>query len=159
MRTVPRSAGLHTRWGSRCGYAVSLVLQIRVQGLLHHQGSVAQLGRVKVQEARRLLQENYPNSRKVPLFSLFLFEKFLLLRPASPYKGRASHIAQLSFQTRDYPDEGPSWPNSPKQRPQSHWGHTVPMCLPLHPYLPPATSSNQVFPSAAQTLFGRGGSH
>ena len=37
---------------------------------------------------------NSLNSHCVPLFSLFLFEKFLLAKPPSPKKHLASHTAQ-----------------------------------------------------------------
>ena len=51
----------------------------------------------------------------MPLVPLFLFEKFLLLKPASPNNCLASHmLAQLSNQTRDCPGQVPSWPNSPQ---------------------------------------------
>ena len=88
---------------------------------------------------------------------LFLFEKILLLNPATPYKEgpvishsppleldqglsrSVSHMAQLS--------------TFPRQCPQSPWVyHFV-----LIPF--PATSSNQVSLSVAQALFGRGGSY
>ena len=46
------------------------------------------------------------------IFFLFLFEKFLLLKPAASNKHLASHTAQLSNQTGDYPGQGLSRPNS-----------------------------------------------
>ena len=51
-----------------------------------------------------LLQENSPNSHRVPGFLFcffFLFEKFLLFKPAIPNKCVVSHTAQLSNQTMD----------------------------------------------------------
>ena len=56
--------------------------------------------------------ENSPNGCWVPLFSLFLFEKFLLFKPATPNKCLASDTAQLYDQTGDWPGQGPSLPNS-----------------------------------------------
>ena len=97
--------------------------------------------------------------RRIPQTSpecLFLFEKILVLNPASPYKegpvfshspplqldkglsGSGPHMAQLSAL--------PSW------RQQSLWVYHF-VLIPL-----PATLSNQVSLGAAQTLFGRGGS-
>ena len=61
-----------------------------------------------------LLQENSPNSHPMTLFSLFLFEIFLLLKPATPYEGLASHIAQHSKQTGNYLGQGPPTPKSPQ---------------------------------------------
>ena len=87
---------------------------------------------------------------------LFLFEKILLLNPASPYK------------------EGPDLSHSPPHH--LDWGlsgsgphttqlSTLPFWCPQSPcvyhfvLIPlPATSSNQVSLSAAQASFGRGGS-
>ena len=90
---------------------------------------------------------------QVFLFSLFLFEKFFLLKPATLYK------------------EGPVLSHRPPL--QLDWGlsrlgplkaglHSLCECSPplgvcyfvLIPL--PATSSNQVSPGAAQTLFGKG---
>ena len=87
---------------------------------------------------------------------LFLFEKILLLSPATPYKegpvlshspplqldwglsGSGPHMSQLSTL--------PSW------YPQSPWVYHFSL-IPL-----PVTSSNQVSLSAAQAFFGKGGS-
>ena len=95
-------------------------------------------------------------SPSVSFSSLFLFERILLLNPAAPYKeGRVlSQCPPLQL------DWGTVWVsaqhgpplNSPQMEP------TVSVDLPLRPYPLPATSSNQVSLSAAQTLFGRGGS-
>ena len=85
----------------------------------------------------RLLQENSPNTRQVSLFSLFLFEKFLLLKPATPYKSLSSHSAQFANQTWDYLGQGLSWPNSqlsPASAHSLHWVLTAQVCLPLRPY-------------------------
>ena len=67
-----------------------------------------------VQRLGQLLQENSPNSHRESLFPLFLFEKFLLLKPATPYKGLTSHTAPLSNRTWDYPGQGPTQPSSPQ---------------------------------------------
>ena len=42
----------------------------------------------------------------------FYFFKFLLFKPATPNKRLASHTAQFSNQTRDYPGQGLTGPNS-----------------------------------------------
>ena len=42
----------------------------------------------------------------------FLFEIYLLCKPATPNKLLASHTAQLSNQTGEYPHQGLSWTNS-----------------------------------------------
>ena len=104
-----------------------------------------------------LLQENSSNCPWVSLFSLFHFEKFLLLNPATPYK------------------KGPILSHSPPL--QLEWGlsgsgpHTAQLStIPSHCLQSPwiyhfvlihllVTSSNQVFLSAAQTLFCGGGSN
>ena len=108
------------------------------------------------EEARGAAAE-FPKLPPSLFFSLFLFEKFLLLNPAAPYKegpvlshspplqldlglsGSGPHMTQLSTL--------PSW------CPQSPWIYHF-VLIPL-----PATSSNQVSLSAAQALFGRGGSY
>ena len=87
---------------------------------------------------------------------LFLFQKILLLNPASPYKEGPvlSHSPPLQL------DQGlsRSGPNTaqlstfPTWYPQSLWVYHF-VLIPL-----PATSSNQVSLGAAETLFGRGGS-
>ena len=108
-----------------------------------------------------LLQDNSPNSPRVYLFSLFLFEKFLLLKPATPYKCLISHTAPFSNQTGDYPGQGPSWPNSQLSPASVHSlrGCSQPLCVCHFVVTPlPVTSSNQVSPGSSQTLFGRGGS-
>ena len=84
-----------------------------------------------------LLQENSPNSPRVSLFSLFLFEKFLLLKPAAPYKEGPvlSHSPPLQL------DRGlffrPSSQTFPSWCPRSPWVLTFPVCLLLRPYSPP----------------------
>ena len=59
-------------------------------------------------EAGLPLWENSLNGHREP----FLKNKILLFKPAAPSKHPASHTAQLSNQTVDYPGQGPSQPNS-----------------------------------------------
>ena len=102
-----------------------------------------------------LLQKNSPNCPQVSLFSLFLFEKFLLLNPATPYKEGPVLLHNPPLQL----DRGLS-----RSGPITAQLSTVPS---LHTWFPwvyhfiliplPVTSSNQVSVGAAQTLFGRGG--
>ena len=122
-------------------------------------GVNAILAGVGVQGVGAAAEEDSPNSCRVPLFSLFLFEKFLLFKPGTPNKHLACHTGQLSNQTGDWLGQGPSLPNSFHQHPQSHWVHTTPVCLPLYPYSRPVTSSTKIPPGDAQTLFGMEGSH
>ena len=92
----PTGLGVHSPRGFRCEYRAFCATEGALPGR-------AELG---AQRPGQLLQENSPNSFQVALFSLFLFEKFLLFKPAAPYKGLASHTAQLSNQTRDSPGQG-----------------------------------------------------
>ena len=69
-------------------------------------------------------------------FLFFLFEKFLLFKPASPNKHLDSHIAQLSHQTRDYLGKGLSWPNSSQLGSTVSAVHAAPVCLLLCPSSP-----------------------
>ena len=75
------------------------------------------------------------------LFSLFLFEKFLLLKLATPYK--EGPVLSQSPPLQLAPGQSGSGPVTaqlltlPSQRPQSPWVLTAPVCLPLHPYSPP----------------------
>ena len=90
---------------------------------------------------------------------LFLFEKILLLNPATPsLQGRACPLTQPTSLARPRTvwvraPHGPTL-NSPQLAP------TVSLCLPHFILLPlPATSSNQVSLGTAQALFGRRGNH
>ena len=99
-----------------------------------------------------LLQESSPNSL-VSLFSLFLFEKFFLLKPATLYKEGPvlSHRPPLQL------DWGLSRLGPLKAGLHSLCECSPPLCVCYFVLIPlPATSSNQVSPGAAQTLFGRG---
>ena len=104
-----------------------------------------------------LLQENSPNCPQVSFFFFFFFEKILLLNPDAPYKEGPvlSHSPPLQLErgpSRSGPDMA-QLSTLPSLCPQSLWDYHF-ILIPL-----PATSSNQVSLSAAQTLFGRGGSH
>ena len=59
---------------------------------------------------------------------VFVFFKFLLLKPAAPNKHRASHTAQLSNQTGDYLGQGPSWPNYSQLASTVSLGAHRPLC-------------------------------
>ena len=88
---------------------------------------------------------------------VFLFEKILLLNRAAPFKEGPvlSHSPPLHVdwgQSRSWPDTA-QLSTLPSQCPQSPWDYHF-VLIPL-----PATSSNQLFLGAAQTLFVRGGSH
>ena len=90
-------------------------------------------------------------------FSFFLFEKFILLNPAAPYKEGPvlSHSPPLQLDL-GLSESGPDMAQlstllSPC--PQSPWVYHF-VLIPL-----PVTSSNQVSLGAAQTMFDRGGSH
>ena len=118
---------LHSPWGFGCGRRA-----FRATGRAPHGWEV--LG---VQRPGQLLQENSPNSHQESLFSLFLCEKFLLLKPL--LHTRAWHLTQSHFPPRPgtirvrigHDPTLPSW------HPQSLWVHTAPVCLPLRPYSPP----------------------
>ena len=95
----------------------------------------------------------------MPLFSLFLFENFLLFKPATPNKRLVSHTAQLCNQTRDYPGQGPSLSNSSQPVSIVSVGEHHPCVFASSSLFPPETSSIQVHPRVAQTaLYGREGS-
>ena len=79
----------------------TVVLAVEAGPLLVAEAVLVLLG-----EVGQLLPENSLNSHQVPL--IFLFEKFLLFKPATPNKQLASHTPQLSNQTGDYPDQSPS---------------------------------------------------
>ena len=88
---------------------------------------------------------------------LFLFEKILLLSPDAPYKEGPvlSHSPPLQLD-RGLSRSGPHMAQLsplPSQHPQSSCVYHF-VLIPLT-----VTSSNQVCLSAAQALFGRGGSH
>ena len=94
--------------------------------------------------------------QSVSFFSLFRFEKILLLNPAAPYKEGPvlSHSPPLKLGmglSRSGPDMA-QLSTLPSQCTQSLWVYHF-VLIPL-----PAASSNQVSLSAAQALFGRGGS-
>ena len=84
-----------------------------------------------------LLQENFPNRHRGSLFSLFLFEIFLLLKPATPYKEGPGHTHSPPPQL----DQGLSGSGPipaqlsalPRLQPQSLWVLTALVCLPLRP--------------------------
>ena len=88
-------------------------------------------------------------------FSLFLFEKFLLINPATPYKEGLvlSHSPPLQVD-QGLSESGPvkvQLSTLPSPHTQSLGVYHF-ILIPL-----PGTSSNQVSLGAAQTLFGRGG--
>ena len=92
----------------------------------------------------------------VSFFSSFLFEKFLLLNPAAPYKEGPvlSHSLPLQLDwglsgSRPFMAQLSTLPSRDMR---SLWVYYF-VLIPL-----PVTSSNQVSLGAAQTLFGRGGS-
>ena len=110
----------------------------------------------------QVLQQNSSNIRGMSLFQLYLFEKFLLLNPAAPYKEGPALLLSPPFQLDPgLSRSGPSRTQLsalPSRHPQSPWC-TQPPCVYHFVLIPlPVTSSNQVSPGAAQTLFGRGGS-
>ena len=93
---------------------------------------------------------------KVPLRVFFLFEKILLLNPATLYK--EGHVLshspplQLDWGLSGSGTNAAELSTLPSRCPQSPWFYHF-ILIPL-----PVTSSNQVSLGAAQALFGRGGS-
>ena len=88
---------------------------------------------------------------------LFLFEKILLLNPASQYKEGPvlSHSPPLQLDV-GLSGSGPVTAQLSTLPSQHPWS-LVSVCLPHFVIIPlPATSSNQVSLTAAQPLFGRG---
>ena len=109
-------------------------------------------------DAERLLQENSPNSCHMSFFHC-LFETFLLLKPAAPYKeGPVLSLTQPPLQLdQGLSRSGPVAAQLSTLRCLCGCSQTLGVCLfvliPL-----PVTSSNKHSLGAAQTLFGRGGS-
>ena len=159
MHTGGAFHGVHSPWCLRCGlrslrYTFSLVPWIWARWPTHPCGSTGWPGGDETGTAAAREFPKLPQSTS--FFPLFLFEKFLLLNPAAPYKkgpvlslspplqldwglsGSGPHMAQLS--------------TFPSLHPWSLWVYHF-ILIPL-----PVTSSNQVSLGAAQALFGRGGS-
>ena len=74
-----------------------------------------------------------PNSHQVPLFSLFVFENFLLFKPALQTSDWL--LTQPNSPTRLGADRvrGLQCPTLPSWCPQSQWVHTTPVCLQFCP--------------------------
>ena len=111
----------------------------------------------QVERRLELVLQNSSNCPRVSLFfPLFLLEKILLLKSATPYKEGPvlSHSPSLQLDpvlSRSEPHTA-QLSTHPSRHTQSPWVyHFILMSLPV-------TSSNQVSLAAAQTLFGRGGS-
>ena len=117
-----------------------------------------QAGRGRGAGGRGCCCSRIPQTVTECLFFLFLFEKFLLSKPATSDRLLASHTTQLSSQTRDLLGPCPSLPNSSQPVCTVSVGVYHPCVLPIRPYSLPVTSSVQVPLGATQTLFGRGGS-
>ena len=134
---------------------LSLEPRMRAWCLPHPHGSTLWRGGEEAGAAAAGQLPKLPLS--VSFFSLFLFENFLLLNPATPYKEGPvlSHSPPLQL-ARGPSRSGPHMAQLstlPRQHPQS-------LCVYHFVLIPlPATSSYQVSLGAAQALFGRGGSH
>ena len=137
---------------SRC--KLSLVPWMWARVLPYHLGRAVWQGGEK---ARAAAAGEFPKlPQNVSFFSLFLFEKILLLSPAAPYKEGPflSHSPPLQLDL-GLSGSGPGTAQLstlPSWHPQSPWVYPF-LLIPL-----PATSSNQISLGDAQTLFGRGGS-
>ena len=132
---------------------LSLEPRMRAWCLPHPHGSTLWRGGEEAGAAAAGQLPKLPLS--VSFFSLFLFENFLLLNPATPYK----EGPVLSYSPPLQLDLGTVWVralhgptlDSPQLVP------TVSVGLPLRPIPLRSTSSNQVSLCAAQALFSRGG--
>ena len=133
---------------------LSLEPRMRAWCLPHPHGSTLWRGG---EEAGAATAGEFPKlPQNVSFFSLFLFEKILLLSPAAPYKEGPflSHSPPLQLDL-GLSGSGPGTAQLstlPSWHPQSPWVYPF-LLIPL-----PATSSNQISLGDAQTLFGRGGS-
>ena len=155
-------SGAHSPWCLRCSPGVPLRCVFSLVSQMWAHCSPYPCGNVHSWLERRLellLQENSPNCCQVSLslsffFPLFLFEKFLLLNPAAPYKEGPvlSHSPPLQLEQGLSRTDMAQLSTLSSRCTRSLWVYYF-VLIPL-----PATSSNQVSLGAAQTLFGRGGS-